>query len=89
MDFCPFKRRLTSNFSGISNKLISCEEDMFMSSLICSMDVDCNKLLVCKMDMECMKTLQFDTEVSLNPVLALMKSNLLHVVMFCNTFKVL
>ncbi|KAB5516862.1 hypothetical protein DKX38_027510 [Salix brachista] len=45
-----------------------CEEDMFMSSLICSMDVDCNKLLVCKMDMECMKTLQFDTEVSLNPV---------------------
>ncbi|KAJ6684082.1 hypothetical protein OIU85_007740 [Salix viminalis] len=41
-----------------------CEEDMFMSSLICSMDVDCNKLLVCKMDMECMKTLQFDTEVN-------------------------
>ncbi|KAB5513698.1 hypothetical protein DKX38_027604 [Salix brachista] len=41
-----------------------CEEDMSMSSLICSMDVDCNKLLVCKMDMECMKTLQFDTEVS-------------------------
>ncbi|KAJ6369456.1 hypothetical protein OIU76_027811 [Salix suchowensis] len=41
-----------------------CEEDMSMSSLICSMDVDCNKLLVCKMDMECMKTLQFDTEVN-------------------------
>ncbi|KAJ6960816.1 uncharacterized protein [Populus alba] len=41
-----------------------CEEDMFMSSLICSMDVDCNKLLVCKVDMECMKTLQFDTEVN-------------------------
>ncbi|CAK7338732.1 unnamed protein product [Dovyalis caffra] len=40
-----------------------CEEDMFMASLICNMDVGCNKLLVCKMDMECMKTLQFDTEV--------------------------
>ncbi|KAG5227432.1 DUF21 domain-containing protein [Salix suchowensis] len=24
MDFCPFKRMLTSNFSVISNKLISC-----------------------------------------------------------------
>ncbi|GMN44528.1 hypothetical protein TIFTF001_013734 [Ficus carica] len=40
------------------------EEDMFMASLICNMDVDCKKLLVCKMDVLCMKTLQFDTEVN-------------------------
>lgn len=36
---------------------------MFMASLICNMDVDCEKFLVCKMELECVKTLQFDTEV--------------------------
>ncbi|XP_030448880.2 uncharacterized protein LOC115671456 isoform X2 [Syzygium oleosum] len=41
-----------------------CEEDMFMASLICSMDVDCQKLLVCKMELDCAKTLQFETEVN-------------------------
>ncbi|EXC05956.1 Coiled-coil domain-containing protein 111-like protein [Morus notabilis] len=41
-----------------------CEDEMFMASLICNMDVDCDKLLVCKMDVLCMKTLQFDTEVN-------------------------
>ncbi|XP_062120315.1 uncharacterized protein LOC133834658 isoform X2 [Humulus lupulus] len=40
------------------------EEDMFMASLICNMDVDCEKFLVCKMDHLCMKTLQFNTEVN-------------------------
>ncbi|XP_056694333.1 uncharacterized protein [Spinacia oleracea] len=40
-----------------------CEEDVFMASLICNMDDDCEKLLVCKMDLDCVKTLQFDTEV--------------------------
>ncbi|GAY45637.1 hypothetical protein CUMW_090890 [Citrus unshiu] len=40
-----------------------CEEDMFMASLICNMDADCEKLLVCKMELDCVKTLQFDTEV--------------------------
>ncbi|PON51262.1 hypothetical protein PanWU01x14_217310 [Parasponia andersonii] len=44
----------------------SCEEDMFMASLICNMDVDCEKLLVCKMDLLCVKTLQFNTEVNHN-----------------------
>ncbi|XP_012090174.1 DNA-directed primase/polymerase protein isoform X2 [Jatropha curcas] len=39
-----------------------CEEDMFMASLICNMDTDCEKLLVCKMDLDCVKTLHFDTE---------------------------
>ncbi|XP_062149691.1 uncharacterized protein LOC133858274 [Alnus glutinosa] len=43
-----------------------CEEDMFMASLICNMDVDCEKLLVCKMDLDCVKTLHFDTEVNHN-----------------------
>ncbi|XP_021892243.1 DNA-directed primase/polymerase protein isoform X3 [Carica papaya] len=42
------------------------EEDMFMASLICNMDVDCEKFLVCKMELECVKTLQFDTEVNHN-----------------------
>lgn len=39
---------------------------MFMASLICNMDVDCEKLLVCKMDLDCVKTLHFDTEVFLD-----------------------
>ncbi|XVF53526.1 hypothetical protein PTKIN_Ptkin05aG0106000 [Pterospermum kingtungense] len=42
------------------------EEDMFMASLICNMDIDCEKLLVCKMDLDCVKTLHFETEVASN-----------------------
>ncbi|KAI4347596.1 hypothetical protein L6164_008397 [Bauhinia variegata] len=42
------------------------EEDMFMASLICKMDVDCQKLLVCKADLDCIKTLHYDTEVNYN-----------------------
>lgn len=38
---------------------------MFMASLICKMDIDCEKLLICKMDLDCVKTLYFDTEVGL------------------------
>lgn len=45
-----------------------CEEDMFMDSLICNMDADCEKLLVCKMDDDCVKTLQFDMERNHNLV---------------------
>ncbi|KAF3432929.1 hypothetical protein FNV43_RR24031 [Rhamnella rubrinervis] len=41
-----------------------CEEEMFMASLICNVDADCEKFLVCKMDLDCVKTLQFDTEVN-------------------------
>lgn len=37
---------------------------MFMASLICNVDAECEKLLVCKMDLDCIKTLQFETEVS-------------------------
>ncbi|CAI8593719.1 unnamed protein product [Vicia faba] len=42
------------------------EEDMFMASLICNMDVDCGKLMVCKPDLDCAKTLHFDTELNYN-----------------------
>ncbi|XWS61234.1 hypothetical protein CRYUN_Cryun07bG0108400 [Craigia yunnanensis] len=41
-------------------------EDMFMASLICNIDVDCEKLLVCKMELDCEKTLHFETEVTSN-----------------------
>lgn len=36
---------------------------MFMASLICNIDADCERLLVCKMDSDCVKTLHFNTEV--------------------------
>ncbi|KAE9592559.1 hypothetical protein Lalb_Chr19g0130571 [Lupinus albus] len=42
------------------------EEDVFMASLICNTDVDCEKLLVCKPNLECVKTLHFDTEENSN-----------------------
>ncbi|KAK8657228.1 hypothetical protein V6N13_035479 [Hibiscus sabdariffa] len=42
------------------------EEDMFMTSQICKMDVDCEKLLVCKMELDCVKTLHFETEATSN-----------------------
>lgn len=38
------------------------EEEMFMASLICSMDIDCEKVLICKMDLDCAKVLHFDSE---------------------------
>lgn len=43
-----------------------CEEEVFMASLICNIDDECEKLLVCKMELDCIKTLQFDTEVNYN-----------------------
>ncbi|CAH8279408.1 unnamed protein product [Arabidopsis lyrata] len=42
------------------------EPDVFMTSLICNIESDCEKLLVCKMESDCMKTLCFDTEVNSN-----------------------
>nr|XP_043617965.1 DNA-directed primase/polymerase protein [Erigeron canadensis] len=38
------------------------EEDVFMASLICNIDADCEKLLICKMDLDCVKVLHFDIE---------------------------
>ncbi|KAF7802077.1 DNA-directed primase/polymerase protein isoform X1 [Senna tora] len=53
------------------------EEDMFMASLICNMDVDCEKLLVCKKESDCVKSLCYDTEVVLGfEVIAFMKFRL-------------
>ncbi|KAK9145982.1 hypothetical protein Sjap_005885 [Stephania japonica] len=40
------------------------EEDMFLESLICRMDDDCQKLLICKMDLDCKKILCFDSELN-------------------------
>ncbi|CAH9110259.1 unnamed protein product [Cuscuta europaea] len=42
------------------------EEEMFMASLICNMDAECEKLLVCKMDSDCVRNLHFDTEITEN-----------------------
>ncbi|XP_038708929.1 DNA-directed primase/polymerase protein isoform X2 [Tripterygium wilfordii] len=42
------------------------EEEMFMASLICNIDLDCEKLLVCKMELDCIKTLHYDTEENHN-----------------------
>ncbi|KAL4375601.1 hypothetical protein AHAS_Ahas05G0298100 [Arachis hypogaea] len=42
------------------------EEEVFKASLICNMDVDCEKLLVCKPYLDCVKTLHFDTELNCN-----------------------
>lgn len=54
---------LPFTFTNLSIMIQQSESDMFMASLICNMDVDCEKLLICKMDMDCVKALHFDTEV--------------------------
>ncbi|GJN32237.1 hypothetical protein PR202_gb20728 [Eleusine coracana subsp. coracana] len=41
------------------------DKDIFMESLICRLDDNCEKLLICKLDLECKKTLHFDSEVSM------------------------
>ncbi|XP_071712039.1 uncharacterized protein [Rutidosis leptorrhynchoides] len=38
------------------------EDDVFMVSLICNINADCEKLLICKMDLDCVKVLHFDIE---------------------------
>ncbi|WOH14322.1 hypothetical protein DCAR_0933841 [Daucus carota subsp. sativus] len=42
------------------------EEDMFMASLICKVDVDVQKILICEKDIGCSNTLQFATQVHVN-----------------------
>ncbi|KAJ8752900.1 hypothetical protein K2173_008635 [Erythroxylum novogranatense] len=61
-----FRLALSSKAGKTSSSFLPCEEDMFMASLICNMDTDCEKLLVCRMDLDCVRTLQFDTEVNNN-----------------------
>ncbi|CAA7035349.1 unnamed protein product [Microthlaspi erraticum] len=55
------------------------EEDVFMTSIICNVASDCEKLLVCKMESDCMKTLCFDTEVNNNSILRHQKSQRIQV----------
>ncbi|EEC81996.1 hypothetical protein OsI_25931 [Oryza sativa Indica Group] len=40
-------------------------KELFMESLICRLDDDCDKLLTCKLDLDCKKTLHFDSEASM------------------------
>ncbi|KAG0473224.1 hypothetical protein HPP92_015081 [Vanilla planifolia] len=38
------------------------ERQVFMESLICRMDDDCEKVLICKLDIDCKRNLHFDSE---------------------------
>ncbi|OQU89936.1 hypothetical protein SORBI_3002G297500 [Sorghum bicolor] len=53
----------------VPTKRFKCQEmndkDVFMESLICRLDDNCEKLLICKLDLECKKTLHFDSEISM------------------------
>ncbi|XP_075496443.1 uncharacterized protein LOC142533517 [Primulina tabacum] len=42
------------------------DEEVFVTSLICNMNSDCEKLLICKMDLDCVKELHFGTENTCN-----------------------
>ncbi|KAM3372161.1 hypothetical protein ACQJBY_019187 [Aegilops geniculata] len=44
------------------------DKELFMESLICRLDDDCDKLLICKLDLECKKALHFDTEASITRI---------------------
>lgn len=44
------------------------DKELFMESLICRLDDDCDKLLICKLDLECKKALHFDTEASIKRI---------------------
>ncbi|ONM56968.1 DNA primases [Zea mays] len=54
----------------VPTKRFKCQElndkDVFMESLICRLDDNCEKLLICKLDLECKKTLHFDSEISMS-----------------------
>ncbi|WVZ65869.1 LOW QUALITY PROTEIN: hypothetical protein U9M48_015165 [Paspalum notatum var. saurae] len=53
----------------VPTKRFKCQEmndkDVFMESLICRLDDNCDRLLICKLDLECKKTLHFDSEISM------------------------
>ncbi|KAM0880001.1 hypothetical protein ACQ4PT_033872 [Festuca glaucescens] len=40
------------------------DKELFMESLICRLDDDCDKLLICKLDLDCKKMLHFHSEAS-------------------------
>ncbi|ONM56966.1 DNA primases [Zea mays] len=56
----------------VPTKRFKCQElndkDVFMESLICRLDDNCEKLLICKLDLECKKTLHFDSEISMSQI---------------------
>lgn len=54
--------------SDISSWLLQNDKDVFMESLICRLDDNCEKLLICKLDLDCKKTLHFDSEISKSKV---------------------
>lgn len=45
--------------------MLQSEKEVFMDSLICKIDGDCEKLLICKLDLDFKKTLCFDSEVGI------------------------
>ncbi|KAF7129358.1 hypothetical protein RHSIM_Rhsim10G0052100 [Rhododendron simsii] len=63
-----FSKMSSDLIVGMENRMgdedFRSEENVFMASLICNMDADCEKLLICKMDSDCVKALEFDTEIN-------------------------
>ncbi|XP_020590560.1 DNA-directed primase/polymerase protein isoform X2 [Phalaenopsis equestris] len=55
------------NNSHVGAFVSESKQQVFLESLICRVDGDCEKLLTCKMDLDCMKALSFDTEVHAQP----------------------
>ncbi|XP_047971083.1 DNA-directed primase/polymerase protein isoform X3 [Salvia hispanica] len=62
----PFSSKAGKNSVLLPSGRFRCkdmsEEEIFMASLICNLDVDSAKLLICKMDLDCVKALHFETE---------------------------
>ncbi|KAL1531390.1 DNA-directed primase/polymerase protein isoform X4 [Salvia divinorum] len=63
----PFSSKAGKNSVLLPSGRFRCkdmsEEEIFMASLICNLDVDSAKLLICKMDLDCVKALHFETEI--------------------------
>ncbi|TVU39374.1 hypothetical protein EJB05_12788 [Eragrostis curvula] len=65
----PFSSKSGKKSFLVPTRRFKCKEmndkDVFMESLICRLDDNCDKLLICKLDLECKKTLHFDSEISI------------------------
>ncbi|KAG6574204.1 hypothetical protein SDJN03_28091, partial [Cucurbita argyrosperma subsp. sororia] len=55
-------KEIQDNATNGQDFMEKCEEDMFMASLVCNVDAECEKLLVCVTELHCVKTLQFEME---------------------------
>ncbi|KAF3335584.1 DNA-directed primase/polymerase protein [Carex littledalei] len=62
------------------------EKEVFMDSLICKIDGDCEKLLICKLDLDFKKTLCFDSEVGIVMIVQERSSNNIVLDAFRNHF---